>query len=142
MREQQGNAAPARARLLHRLHRDGPKLAVQARRNLAGFPVEIEVSPFETWEGERESFDLVFAATAWHWIDPAVHNAKAHRLLRPGGHLAFWSARHAFPPGFDPKPQPFGVSFTGMACSEPTLLKLAYAFEEATKKRTPPPGLR
>src|SRR5207244_4716373 len=101
MREQQGNAAPARARLLHRLHRDGPKLAVQARRNLAGPPVEIEVSPFETWEGERESFDLVFAATAWHWIDPAVHNAKAHRLLRPGGHLAFWSARHAFPPGFD-----------------------------------------
>ena len=47
-----------------------------------------------------------------------------------------------FPPGFDPKPQPFGVSLTGMACSEPTLLKLAYAFEQATKKRTPPPGLR
>ena len=47
-----------------------------------------------------------------------------------------------FPPGFDPKPQPFGVSFTGMACSEPTLLRLAYAFEQGTKKRTPPPGLR
>jgi len=47
-----------------------------------------------------------------------------------------------FPPGFNPKPQPFGVSFTGMACSEPTLLRLAYAFEQATKKRTPPPGLR
>jgi amidase len=49
---------------------------------------------------------------------------------------------NAFPPGFDPKPQPFGVSFTGMACSEPKLLELAYAFEQATKKRTPPPGLR
>jgi len=47
-----------------------------------------------------------------------------------------------FPPGFNPKPQPFGLSFTGMACSEPTLLRLAYAFEQATKKRTPPPGLR
>jgi len=47
-----------------------------------------------------------------------------------------------FPPGFDPKPQPFGVGFTGSACSEPTLLRLAYAFEQATKKRTPPPGLR
>jgi len=46
------------------------------------------------------------------------------------------------PPGFDPKPQPFGVGFTGGACSEPTLLRLAYAFEQATKKRTPPPGLR
>jgi len=46
------------------------------------------------------------------------------------------------PPGFDPKPQPFGVGFTGGACSEPTLIRLAYAFEQATKKRTPPPGLR
>jgi amidase len=46
------------------------------------------------------------------------------------------------PPGFDPKPQPFGVGFTGGACSEPKLLQLAYAFEHATKKRTPPPGLR
>ena len=47
-----------------------------------------------------------------------------------------------FPAGFDPRPQPFGVSFAGMACSEPKLLQLAYAFEQATKKRTPPPGLR
>jgi len=47
-----------------------------------------------------------------------------------------------FPPGFDPKPQPYGVGFTGTACSEPKLLQLAYAFEQATKKRMPPPGLR
>jgi amidase len=47
-----------------------------------------------------------------------------------------------FPPGFEPKPQPYGVGFTGTACSEPTLLRLAYAFEQATKKRMPPPGLR
>jgi amidase len=43
-----------------------------------------------------------------------------------------------FPPGFDPKPAPFGVSFTGMACSEPKLLELAFAFEQATKRRVPP----
>jgi Asp-tRNA(Asn)/Glu-tRNA(Gln) amidotransferase A subunit family amidase len=46
------------------------------------------------------------------------------------------------PPGFAPKPQPFGVGFTGPACSEPKLLQLAYAFEQATRKRQPPPGLR
>jgi len=46
------------------------------------------------------------------------------------------------PPGFDPKPQPFGVGFTAGGCSEPKLLQLAFAFEQATKKRTPPPGLR
>jgi amidase len=44
-----------------------------------------------------------------------------------------------FPDGFNPKPSPFGVSFTGMACSEPKLIELAYAFEQATKKRLAPP---
>jgi amidase len=48
----------------------------------------------------------------------------------------------AMPAGFEPKAQPYGVAFTGTACSEPKLLQLAYAFEQATKKRTPPPGLR
>ncbi len=46
-----------------------------------------------------------------------------------------------FPVGFDPKPAPYGVSFTGMACSEPRLLELAYAFEQATKRRVPPPSV-
>ena len=45
----------------------------------------------------------------------------------------------AFPEGFDPKPAPYGVSFTGTACSESKLIELAYAFEQATKKRVPPP---
>jgi SAM-dependent methyltransferase len=80
----------------------GEALARQARRNLAGFPFEVHVAPFEEWDGERGAFDLVFAATGWHWLDPAVRYRKAHGFLRPGGHLAFWSALHAFPPGFDP----------------------------------------
>ncbi len=33
---------------------------------------------------------------------------------------------------------PVGISFFGCAWSEPTLLKLAYAFEQATKQRRPP----
>ncbi|MDA1081789.1 MAG: amidase family protein [Gemmatimonadetes bacterium] len=43
-----------------------------------------------------------------------------------------------FPSGFDAKPTPFGVSFTGGECSEPRLIELAYAFEQATKKRVAP----
>jgi amidase len=42
------------------------------------------------------------------------------------------------PAGFDPKPAPYGVAFTGTACSEPKLIQIAYAFEQATKRRVPP----
>lgn len=80
----------------------GAQLADRARRNLEGLPIEIHVAPFEKWEGEPGRFALVYAATAWHWVDPTLRYRKAHQLLRPGGHLAFWSASHAFPTGFDP----------------------------------------
>jgi amidase len=43
-----------------------------------------------------------------------------------------------FPAGFNAKPAPFGVGFVGAQCSEPTLIEIAYAFEQATKKRVPP----
>jgi amidase len=43
-----------------------------------------------------------------------------------------------FPAGFNARPQPYGVGFTGMACSEPRLIELAYSFEQATKRRIPP----
>ena len=46
-----------------------------------------------------------------------------------------------FPEGFEPKSRPFGVSFTGSACSEPRLIELAYAFEQATRRRISPPGM-
>jgi len=48
------------------------------------------------------------------------------------------------PGGFTPpagaviNPAPFGVTFTGRAFSEPRLIALAYAYEQATKLRRPP----
>jgi SAM-dependent methyltransferase len=84
----------------------GAALAAEARRNLAGFDrVTVVNAPFETWAPEpagSPGFGLVLAATAWHWIDPAVKYQKAAALLRPGGHLAFWEATHVIPVGGDP----------------------------------------
>lgn len=82
----------------------GPELAALARRNLSIFPnVEVVEGAFESWQpSDGVRFDLVFAATAWHWIDPAVRYQKAWNLLRPAGHLAFWSAGHVFADDGDP----------------------------------------
>jgi amidase len=44
----------------------------------------------------------------------------------------------AFPADFNPRLAPYGVTFSGPAFSEPKLIGLAYAFEQATKHRTPP----
>lgn len=81
----------------------GAALAAEGRRNLAEFAdAEIIEAAFEVWQPPAAvTFDLVFAATAWHWIDPAVKYQRAWELLRPGGHLAFWSALHVFPPDGD-----------------------------------------
>jgi amidase len=90
-------------------------------------------------------------------IDGVIDAHKLDALLTPGGSGAGLAARAgypiivvpfglvpnaptpAFPTGFDAKPAPYGVGFTGKACSEPRLIELAYAFEQATKRRVPPP---
>ncbi len=45
------------------------------------------------------------------------------------------------PEGFAPRPMPMGITFTGTACADPRLIELAYAFEQLTKRRQPPPGM-
>ena len=79
----------------------GTELAAVARRNLAGYPVEVVQGQFEEWQ-PSEPVSLVFAATAWHWIDPGLRYPRAWQALRPGGHLAIWSAGHVFPADGDP----------------------------------------
>ncbi|HMF96072.1 MAG TPA: amidase family protein [Vicinamibacterales bacterium] len=92
-----------------------------------------------------------------HGIDEIMKAQRLDALVFPGASGAALAAKPgyptvivphalvanaptpAFPAGFDARPAPFGVSFTGMACSEPKLIELAYAFEQATKKRVPPP---
>jgi amidase len=86
-------------------------------------------------------------------IDAAMTAHRLDALLFPGPLGAAVAAKPGYPtvivpfatvpnrlapPGLDARPTPFGVSFTGGACSEPRLIELAYAFEQATKRRQPP----
>jgi amidase len=108
------------------------------------------------YESDRAR-DIDLAGT--HGIDEVMKANRLDAILFPGPSGAAIAAKPGyptvivpfgmvpntqgapFPPGFDPKPAPFGVSFTGMACSEPNLLKMAYAFEQATKRRVKPPSV-
>ena len=105
------------------------------------------------YEADRAR-DLDLAAT--HGIDEVMKAQRLDAILFPGASGAAIAAKPGyptvivpfgmvpntqgapFPSGFNPKPAPFGVSFTGMACSEPSLLKMAYAFEQASKRRVKP----
>jgi SAM-dependent methyltransferase len=81
----------------------GANLARLARRNMLRFErVTVVNARFEDWEPGGAAFDIVFAATSWHWLDPRLRYAKAAAMLKPGGVLAFTTGGHAFPPGFDP----------------------------------------
>jgi SAM-dependent methyltransferase len=73
----------------------GAEMAAVARRNLAGFDsVEVVTAAFEEWPLPREPFDVVFSATAFHWIDPAVRVSKSADALRLGGLLATVGTHH------------------------------------------------
>lgn len=70
-------------------------LAALAARKLAEFDrAQVVVAPFEDWPLPGEPFDLVLAATAFHWIDPEVRVAKAADALRVGGAVAVISTHH------------------------------------------------
>ena len=73
----------------------GAALVDVARTELAGYPnVRWVGTRFEDWPLPADPFDMVFSATAFHWIDRRVRVARAAAALRPGGYLAIASYRH------------------------------------------------
>jgi amidase len=106
------------------------------------------------YEADRAK-DIELAGT--HGIDEVMKANRLDALLFPGSSgspvaarpgypsiiIPFATASNSpsppFPDRFIAKPAPFGITFTGMACSEPRLIELGYAFEQATRRRVPPP---
>jgi SAM-dependent methyltransferase len=73
----------------------GEHLAVVARHELSRYPnAEIITGAFEEVELEPHSFDLIYSATAFHWIKPEVRFTRTHDLLVPDGHLAIIHTNH------------------------------------------------
>ena len=67
----------------------GDALAALAARKCRPYPrVEIVPTSFEGWPLSAEAFDLVLAAQAFHWIEPAYGCARAAAALRAGGGIA------------------------------------------------------
>ena len=89
-------------------------------------------------------------------IDGVLKHYQLDAFITPGGSGAGIAARagypiiavpygmvpnapqQAYPAGFNARPAPYGVGFVGAQCSEPQLIEIAYAFEQATKKRAAP----
>ena len=67
----------------------GADMAALARHRLAAAGnVEVENSTFEEWDDGGRRFDVLVAASSWHWVDPCVGWRRAHDVLHPGGWMA------------------------------------------------------
>ncbi len=124
----------------------------------------LDISDEMDVDADRARYELDrakdIALSATHGIDEVMKANQLDALLFPGPTGAAISAKPGyptvivpfgmipnaptppFPDNFAARPAPFGVSFAGTACSEPRLIGLAYAFEQATKRRVPPPAIQ
>jgi amidase len=107
------------------------------------------------YEADRAK-DLALAGE--HGLGAALEANRLDALLFPGWNISGMASRpgypeivvpigmvaaggggqNPFPSGFTPQPAPYAAAFVGAACSEPRLVEIAYAFEQATKRRVPP----
>jgi amidase len=137
-------------------------LAHTARGAIKYGQSQLDISDEIDLEADRSRYefdrakDIDLAGT--HGIDAALKEHNLDALLFPGSAgyaisaipgyptviVPFAMVPNApsipFPEGFNAKPAPFGVSFAGTACSEPRLIGLGYAFEQATRRRVAPPS--
>jgi SAM-dependent methyltransferase len=63
----------------------------------ANFPqVSVHLGTFEDWTPPIGAVPLIACAMAWHWLDPATRNQRAHAALAPGGTLAVFGHRYGY----------------------------------------------
>jgi len=105
----------------------GPEMAAALEAKYRDENLSVLVGAFEDVALDPGSFDLIVAATSFHWIPPETGLPRCADLLRPGGWLALWWTyfgdpdrpdpfRDAVTPIFEELAPSLIDTFPGMAC--------------------------
>jgi len=80
----------------------GAEMAARLEAKNQGRNLSVHVGAFEEVALDPESFDLIVAATSFHWVPTDVGLHRCADLLRPGGWLALWWTYFGDPDRPDP----------------------------------------
>lgn len=130
------------------------KLAQSEAREQALTPEQKRERHYEALLAKQELMTNIMKVMADNRLDAIVHKTVEHQPNKiaeatappyPGTRGVFhfntfleFLASMSVPAGFSADGLPVGITFMGRAYSEPTLIKLAYAYEQATLHRKPP----
>jgi Asp-tRNA(Asn)/Glu-tRNA(Gln) amidotransferase A subunit family amidase len=123
--------------------------------NLWRNPAPADAARYGEYLKAREQLMInILKVMADHQLDAIVHKTVEHQptLIRDGINPPFvtqrgvpsfntflaYSSVITVPSGFTTDNLPVGITFFGRPYSEPVLIKLAYAYEQATRHRVPP----
>lgn len=71
----------------------GTAMAARAGENTAGLPFTVDIAKFDDWDPRGATFDMLFSATAYHWVAPEHRWSRAAAVLQPGAALALVTNR-------------------------------------------------
>ncbi|MFQ6622752.1 hypothetical protein Gotur_001850 [Gossypium turneri] len=123
---------------------------VNASKYLEAYSTSID---YETLAMTAESYEwhwpkgegsaIKFSKNVERWVEKLMEENKLDALLSPFSVASSILGKGQYPgiivpAGYDREGLPFGLCFGGLKGSEPTLIEIAYAFEQATKIRRPP----
>ena len=86
----------------------GVAMAARLEAKYAGRNLTVEIGAFEEVALEPQSFDLIVAATSFHWVPADVGLERCADLLHPGGWLGLWWTYFGDPD----RPDPFRDALT------------------------------
>lgn len=71
----------------------GAAMVARARHNTTGLPFTVDLARFDDWDPRGATFDALFSATAYHWVDPRHRWSLAAAVLEPGAAIALVTNR-------------------------------------------------